>query len=328
MIPQQRTRHRAKRRDRRGVSLLEVLVSSFILLFGLVGVASMFPVGRLYTQQSNRYDRAAAVGQAAFNEIQTRGFLNPEYWYFGDGTTKVKGTDDPLRAYLFDPIGVSRLGGISFPNGVGTLPRISVPDKDSNVMSPEVADYVCISRDDLVVEFPENPDLPSENKRDSSNAARQFEGNFSWMFTVVPQGGTDSEPERFLVSVIVFDRRPYSALNSVDIGKTEASLTVESFPSGYGGGPAQLSGAADVLEAIDEGEWIMLSGTVDGRPRHSWYRVVNAGNVTGTTAWFTLQGPDWVPPPPPDPPSPPTTASFADGVVAVYEKIMPRVALD
>ena len=34
-----------RRKRRAGISLVEVLISMFVLLFGLMGVAAMFPVG-------------------------------------------------------------------------------------------------------------------------------------------------------------------------------------------------------------------------------------------------------------------------------------------
>jgi len=68
------------RRHRRGISLLEVLVSIFIILFGILGVAALFPVGGFYVDRANQFDRAASIGESAFNEIQIRGLLRPEFW--------------------------------------------------------------------------------------------------------------------------------------------------------------------------------------------------------------------------------------------------------
>ncbi|MBX3424976.1 MAG: hypothetical protein KF688_04785 [Pirellulales bacterium] len=69
-------------RARGGISLLEVLISMFVLLFGLMGVAAMFPVGNHYAAQGQRFDRAAAAAPAAFAELKTRGYLRPEKWLY------------------------------------------------------------------------------------------------------------------------------------------------------------------------------------------------------------------------------------------------------
>ncbi|MCA9238458.1 MAG: hypothetical protein KDA44_23465, partial [Planctomycetales bacterium] len=67
---------------RSGISLLEVLVSMFVLLFGLLGVASMFPVGNFYAASGEKYDRTASAAPAAFAELKARGYLRPENWVY------------------------------------------------------------------------------------------------------------------------------------------------------------------------------------------------------------------------------------------------------
>lgn len=63
---------------RGGISLLEVLISMFILMVGLLGVGALIPVGRLEVGLADQYDRAGTVGRAAFREMKIRGFLRPD----------------------------------------------------------------------------------------------------------------------------------------------------------------------------------------------------------------------------------------------------------
>ncbi|QDS98027.1 type IV pilus modification PilV family protein [Adhaeretor mobilis] len=70
--------------SRRGISLLEVLISMFVLLFGLMGVASLFPVGNFYASRGERASRGVALSDAAFDEMLARGMLKPEAWLYGD----------------------------------------------------------------------------------------------------------------------------------------------------------------------------------------------------------------------------------------------------
>ena len=69
-------------RPRHGISLIEVLISMFVLLFGLMGAASLFPVGTFYAQKGEQYDLGGGVAQAAFDQIKARGFLRPEGWVY------------------------------------------------------------------------------------------------------------------------------------------------------------------------------------------------------------------------------------------------------
>ena len=62
---------------RRGLSLLEVLISMGILAVGLLGVAAMLPAGRFEMQKATNYDFAGMVGRSAFRDLKVRGYLNP-----------------------------------------------------------------------------------------------------------------------------------------------------------------------------------------------------------------------------------------------------------
>lgn len=65
---------------RRGVSLLEVLISMFIILFGLLGVAALLELGRSEVVVASREDRAMACGVSALADMTARGMLNPNRW--------------------------------------------------------------------------------------------------------------------------------------------------------------------------------------------------------------------------------------------------------
>jgi hypothetical protein len=67
---------------RSGVSLLEVLVSMFVMLFGLMGVAAIFPVGNHYAGRAEQFDRAAVLADEALAELQARGMLDVGVWLY------------------------------------------------------------------------------------------------------------------------------------------------------------------------------------------------------------------------------------------------------
>ncbi len=69
---------------RNGISLVEVLISMFVLLFGLMGVAAIFPVGNHFVVEGEKFDLGSALAQNAFEELKARGLLRPEVWHYAD----------------------------------------------------------------------------------------------------------------------------------------------------------------------------------------------------------------------------------------------------
>jgi prepilin-type N-terminal cleavage/methylation domain-containing protein len=65
---------------RRGVTLLEVLISIGVMSIGLMGMVSLIPLGRLELAEAERMDNSASLGRAAFREVTVRGYLRPEMW--------------------------------------------------------------------------------------------------------------------------------------------------------------------------------------------------------------------------------------------------------
>ncbi|MFC1597261.1 hypothetical protein ACFL5Q_04900 [Planctomycetota bacterium] len=67
------------------MSLLEVLISIFVLSIGLLAVAAVIPVGRYAIVEAAKSDRAAACGQAVLNDVKVRRMINPGNWGRADG---------------------------------------------------------------------------------------------------------------------------------------------------------------------------------------------------------------------------------------------------
>lgn len=70
----------AQRATRNAITLIEILISLFVLLFGLMGVAAIFPVASHYLVQGDQKDRSDQLANNAFAEIEARGMLKPENW--------------------------------------------------------------------------------------------------------------------------------------------------------------------------------------------------------------------------------------------------------
>ena len=80
-LRKQRTTDHGPRTPRSAISLTEVLISLGILAVGLLGVASVFPVGSWYMQKATISDNGSALAQAVMNDIVARGTVDPKSWY-------------------------------------------------------------------------------------------------------------------------------------------------------------------------------------------------------------------------------------------------------
>ncbi len=114
----------------------------FVMLFGLLGVAMIFPVGNHYAVKGEQFDRGAALASTAFAELKSRGMLRPAVpnetqfrgvWQFPDNNLVIgtngqfwagPGPSIPTLAYVIDPIGAAETDptesfGNFFPYGGG-----------------------------------------------------------------------------------------------------------------------------------------------------------------------------------------------------------------
>lgn len=292
-------RHRTRRRlthhssfiihhSPRGITLLEVLVSIFILTFGLLGVAALIPIGKLALVQTNIADRTGACGRAAMREVEVRRMLNPGHWCDATGTTVA-----PPGAFALDPMYFAvndmlpSLGGVmprlTFTGLFDTVPAAPPTQADLDL----IADRIFRWNDDLI--FTQAKDITVA--ADRINGERPVpmgasEGNFSWFLTVCPS------PSDVALNVPVALRRDYTVSVVVchkrDFAEGEHVSTVN-FLGGvtYGGGTVELISNPGIIEHIQTDRWVLLVGGAVAR----WYRVVGVGNAD--SPYVTLVGPDW-----------------------------------
>jgi len=83
---------RGGKHQRRGVSLVEVLIGAFILAVGLAGLAGLVEVGRYSVVETYKADRSAACGRAVLHDLKTRGLIS-------------KASLTANKPLLIDPIG-------------------------------------------------------------------------------------------------------------------------------------------------------------------------------------------------------------------------------
>ncbi len=184
--------HSKRMAPRAGISLLEVLISIFVLAVGLLSIASLLPVGSFQMQKALIEERKGIVALNGFREFRTRDFSDPRFWTrvdFGskllvpvvDPTSGQIGRDpstgqpllqlpvaiDPLMIALASqptpPSGLTLAAVRTFPHNGGNnqIPGLEMqrlglvtPTSQGGIlaMSYPLAETIFMSRDDAVYE--------------------------------------------------------------------------------------------------------------------------------------------------------------------------------
>lgn len=90
---------------RRGITLLEVLISMFIMTVGLLSVASLVPLGKVQQARADKAVRSSACGRSAFREISIHGILNPNLWSLSHiaDPNNFTNYESPKDSRVYDP---------------------------------------------------------------------------------------------------------------------------------------------------------------------------------------------------------------------------------
>lgn len=244
--------HHTPPATRRGISLLEVLISIGILAVGLIAVLSLVPVGRSYLAKAVVDDQAAAAIPAAYETLTTANLFT---------ATSLAGTyGPPIRVAALDPMMATRLDQVILrenitgdspltrarqnlatfeQTGSPPLPLFLIPRLSWSALSTALpdqrvalADRLCRLHDDLEVDA-NVADTRGSGKRDefapprpvyatdpsSGKAlARQSVGRMSWLFLLQPQGPGPFADNWvpggvFDVSLVIFRDRPFRTLD-------------------------------------------------------------------------------------------------------------------
>jgi len=303
-----------KRRTRRGISLMEVLISMFVLTVGLLGVAALIPAGRHEIVEAAKLDNASMVGRAAFRDMQVRGFLNPEAWSLSpqainsvftpiasDGnyfTVRNSAGGVSLSnqvAYCLDPLGRTAAAGDygpDFPNPAAggsnppALMRIVPFATASLAASRAVYDSIFRSSFDQILEpNATNTDFPPSPKWFSGNSRRMSEGNYSWLATIVSDSSKPAISSDVAVSVAVFYKRDLSQQ-----GAGEYIASVDSFPLDPADDPTQriirmTSGGEIVLRDLPINP--ITNKRVILKPGQ-WIMLAGSGNALNYYRWYRV----------------------------------------
>lgn len=288
------------RPPRSGVSLMEVLISIFVLSVGLLGLAALIPVGNYSVQETGKADRAGMCGRAAIRDLKVRRLLEPAFWNDWHSNRNVLATG---WAFALDPLG--RNAGLQ---DLGPLPRLTIvwPGLPADTQRA-ILESIFFWGDDLVFYLPQDPTLRPEgqfyqpNGRMTADPTAYPANNrhYSWFVTLSPDPTELAAPPNqrttYNASVAVCYRRRLAR------DAEQTANVVQWYGAGLGGGGALLDGALELKPK----DWIVICGQMVqgfgenmGQPRLfcNWYRVQSAEVVESgqnRRTMVALAGPDW-----------------------------------
>ena len=361
-------RHRTTDRfaSRAGVTLIELMFACGIVLVGLLGVAALIPLAGFEIDRGLTADRMSAAGRNAVANFDIRSMRRADMYVNPDGTPfdptvqqlPLYPPNSGSLSFCIDPGYLHfHLGGPA-PLPIGRSPRLfpswgpqalslihgNVPaakqprmhrvairnHPGGTLISRVLADKLFVAQDDLAIFRPADPTLPPVQVYGSGTqySRRQFNGNFSWLATLVPElNQPRSLYDQFILSIVVFDDRDARfdsglGTNSRPEPIPERVLDIELLGGGFGGGEARLEGPTATSVDVRSGDWVMLaaqaivfpsipvaiarlkaspplaSGKIT-RSHFRWYRVLHSELDPRPVAgrWvrdITLEGPDWM----------------------------------
>lgn len=199
--------------NRRGITLIEVMISIGILAVGLTSVLSLIPAGKSEVSKAIVYDRASALAANALADAATFGLLKPGSLTWSGSTMAV-----------FDPAAGTSWPGAASLKGSGIFSSSTSANLGANNQAP-ILKLIAQGRDDVSYNAPTTDDALPTNQFPTVGP-RAFQGRMSCVLAVTSTAALS--PGMFAtLSAIVFHNRDLSS-----------------------GGPLTVSGSWDGSSAI------------------------------------------------------------------------------
>lgn len=305
-----------------GLTLLEVLIALIVLVVGLLGVIAALPLAARNVEETNTRDRAAVGLQCLISQLFAASppaqhvsdlalpLISPRAWARDDASIFTQAGQDPPKlfcrdVYLFDPVGVSKNVGHTFPARVAE-PMARVPGTKMPPEMPLVARRVQIegsripslarlftSRDDLTYGWVSQDDRPT---------VTGAKGEISYFLSIACADAPDDlnqnsapddlnqnritldKPVRFQAAAVALFRRQFYLSDPTDTTPPERAVLAGVLATFLGELELELfvkPQFSDYLEEIRVNDWVVLFGWNHDwrRIHHNWYRVVAVGEL-------------------------------------------------
>jgi type II secretory pathway pseudopilin PulG len=247
---------------RKGITLMEVLISIGILAVGLTSVVSLVPAGQSQAARAVVLDRAATVAANGLSDAVTFGLTRADsVMISGTSADQTNGA-----VWIFDPVLgnldtdwklATQSGPRNFPFAAGAVLRTTgvyspspLVEAPTNPAPPQVMRLLAQSRDDIVTSAGTGADDPPVNRE--SAGARAFQGRMTSLFSVALADNTNQRlplsGDVAKLTVVVFHNRSPSADGDLTVRATfdpaTQSLTLN---------PVDLPAGRTVKEVIRPG---------------------------------------------------------------------------
>ena len=245
------------RGSRRGITLLEVLISIGILAIGLTCVLGLIVAGRTSAARSIVYDQIGTVTENARADALTLGLTRI------DALTSPTGGECPPPPLIFDPVGSA--SGV-WPESSGLHPvvlraagPISVADTaGARPRDWPVAGYGFETRDDLVYADPVNDEALPRNR--FTGGVRSSNGRTTWFALLTHPFTTSLEPSQQATLTIVVCHKREPGVMPPQAGKAPPDLVLEAADRLAWSTGALVTGRAD-KDVLRAGALVLLAGT-------------------------------------------------------------------
>ena len=245
------------RGSRRGITLLEVLISIGILAIGLTCVLGLIVAGRTSAARSIVYDQIGTVTENARADALTLGLTRL------DALTGPTGGDCPAPPLIFDPIGLA--SGV-WPASSGLHPAVLRAGGALCVPHPPIArprawpiaGYGFEARDDLATAAPERDDQLPRNR--FTAGVRAFQGRTTWLALLTHPSMTPFEPSQQATLTIVVCHKREPGVMPPPAGVLPADLKLTAADRLEWSTGTLVAGRAD-KEVVKVGGWLLLAGT-------------------------------------------------------------------
>jgi len=222
--------------NRRGITLMEVMISIGILAIGLTSVLSIIPAGKSEVARAIIYDRASTLAANALADAATFGLLKPDSIQLSGSSTKLAIFDPSLSGSNIWGLVTSNTASVSGTSAAikrqGIFSSITTGTLASGTAACVVLRQIAQGRDDVNYNAPANDDALPTNLF-STVGPRSFQGRMSCVLVLTST--TTLSPGMFAtLSAIVFHNRDLSSGGSLTVSGSwdgSAAITAITLPT-------------------------------------------------------------------------------------------------